>query len=93
MNDGLKEFLENATCKELEEFITMAQQIQKTNIERRKTELKQTIVEALMKLKRYVAPPFFFPCEVYMEEGFFEGGEVETEVTLDINDIIHIIEN
>ncbi len=93
MSDGLKEFLANATCKELDEIIATAQQIRETNIEQRKTELKQTIIESLMKLKGYVTPPFFFPCEVYLEEGYCEGGEIETEVTLDINDIIKLIEN
>lgn len=93
MNDGLKEFLANATCKELDEIIATAQQIQKSNIEQRKAELKQTIIESLMKLKKYVTPPFFFPCEVYLEADYYGGEKIETETTLDINDIINIIEN
>lgn len=93
MNDGLKEFLANATYKELDEIIASAQQIRKTKIEQRKTELKQAIIEPLMKLKEYVTPPLFFPCEVYLEEGYYGGEGIETEVTLDINDIIKLIEN
>lgn len=93
MNNTLKEYFANATCKELDEIIATAQQIQKANIEQQKTVLKQTIIESLTRLKKYVTPPFFFPCGVYLEEGFYEEGEIETDITLDINDIIDIIEN
>ena len=93
MNDTLKEYFANATCEELDEIIAAAQKAQETHIEQRKAELKQTIIESLMRLKKYVTPPFFFPCEVCLGEGYYEGGEIETDITLDINDIIKIIEN